>query len=103
MVHKISFSGLETDWGVSEELIALLVDFLISEATLHDSLLSDSFILLCYDVLSLIVFSVQELLFMIGIIGYLLPSTLVFFVPLNALVHDVLLLSAGISHLLVGF
>lgn len=101
MINLVSFSRFEPDRCFSEQLITLLINFLVCEAPFHDPLLPDSLILLSYDLLSVRILPSQQLFFMICVIYYLLTSSLVFFVPFYGLVDDVLLLSAGIIHFLL--
>ena len=101
LVNLVPLSWSETNWSVSEKLVTLLVNFFISKTSFHDSLLSNSFILIVNNGLSFDILSLQELLFMISIISELLAPSLVLLVPLNALVPDMLLLPACISHLLL--
>lgn len=102
LINLVSLSWLKPYRGVSEQLIALLIDLLISEASLHDPLLSDSLILFSYNRLSLIVLFDEHLLFMVCVIRDLLAASLVLLVPLDTLVVYVGLLAASVRHLLLG-
>ena len=101
LINLVALSWSETNWSVSEKLVTLLVNFFISKTSLHDSLLSNSFILIVNDCLSFDILSLQELLFMISVISQLLGPSLVLLVPLDSLVPDILLLPACIAHLLL--
>ena len=67
VINLITLSRLELDGRDSEELVALLVDLLVSEPSFHNSLLPDSFVLFSDDVLSLHILALIELLLMIPI------------------------------------
>lgn len=101
LINLVALSRSETNWSVSKKFVTLLVNFFISKTSFHDSLLSNSFILIVNNSLSFNVLSFQELLFMISIISQLLAPSFILLVPLLSLVPDILLFSACITHLLL--